>query len=160
MPIQPAVLRVVLLASLAVAGLAACSSTPHFRGELPNSGMFVTDVNSAQAFRDHEIKVPAGIKNVQYDADSKLDGYPLEATFGIPCTASSPFVESNDLNEVRTYQELTDIGVVTFAEGLGWHIADPLARWYQRQGSNKKANLYVMITEREAECTVYLVSSQ
>ena len=46
--------------------LAACSSPAHFPGQLPNSGAFVTNVSSAKAFQDHDIKVPGNVSALSY----------------------------------------------------------------------------------------------
>jgi hypothetical protein len=139
--------------------LAACSSPGHFPGQLPNSGMFVTNVSSAKAFQDHDIKIPGDVSALSYGADSQLDGYPMEASFGLPCRAVQAFIKNNSLYQDHMYWDLPDQGVVTFAQQLGWRTGDRSTRWYQRpQGGN--TNLEVIVSGTGEVCTTYLTALQ
>jgi hypothetical protein len=138
-----------------LAGVASCSSSQSFQGQIPNYGNLVTNVSSAQAFRDHGIKVPGNLHGLRYIADSQSDGYPMAAYFSMPCQEEQGFVASNTLSEDSSSLGLPDQGVVGFAQNQGWKSNGDSTRWYQRPKGGA-IGLEVMVSYVGSTCTVYL----
>jgi hypothetical protein len=156
------VVRHCLLVGLAIsviASVSSCSAVRSFPGQLPNVGGFVTDVGSAQAFRDHGMRIPEGAHGLGYEADSRGEGYPLHAYFSIPCSEVPAFVAGSSLSEVGYFWDLPSASVQVFAEEEGWPVSDRSARWYQRP-RGPSANLEALVSGAGAACTVYLTASE
>jgi hypothetical protein len=156
--------RIVIVAACAAALFAlldwyflARSSPRHFPGQFPNGPMFVTDVTAATAFRDHQIKVPPGIGNLRYAADSnsESDPYPFQAVFTMACSGVGAFAKENALYRggAGTDWPGADGDVLIFAQQHGWHQPDEMAQWFQRPRDGNQPE--IMITGRSV-CTVYL----
>ena len=138
----------------AAAAMAGCSHAPppRFPGQIPS---YLTNISSAEAFREHHIKMPAGVRDLRYAADDGPKGSDVVAVFGIPCAAAPEFIKSNHLSRVATSDDLSVDYVWLDALKLGWKQNDPLARWYEQPGGTL-AQLYAMITGSKDRCTVYL----
>ena len=150
---------VVSMALPVAIAVSSCSATASFQGQLPNGNRLVTDVSSAQAFRDHGLRVPATAHGLRYEADSQGDGYPLHAYFFMPCSGVLTFLADGSLSrDAESYDEPSS-GLEELAMGAGWPASDKSARWYQRpQGTN--ANAEVMVSGTGPECAVYVIASK
>jgi len=140
----------------------------HFPGQYEFKGMinFQTTVSVTQAFRDHGLVPPPHIRDLRYSADSQAVSspypYPFMAVFVIPCSEVGGFVTENHLHYGGSGADrpFPDVDVLLFAQELGWHSSDRLARWYyntQFDGHTAIEDDYqeLMITGRTA-CTAYL----
>jgi hypothetical protein len=84
------------------------------------------------------------------------------AVFVIPCTEVGGFVRANNLHYGGSGSDrpFPDVDVLIFAQELGWHSSDSLARWYYSDEVYEHTPILddyqeLMITGRTA-CTAYL----
>jgi hypothetical protein len=140
----------------------------HFPGQYAFKGLigFPTTVSVTQAFHEHGLVPPADIRDLRYSANSQAVSapypYPFAAVFVIPCTEVGGFVKENNLQYGGTGSDWPsqDVDVLLFAQELGWHSSDRLARWYYNTQVYEHTEVTddyqeLMITGRTV-CTVYL----
>jgi|ERR1700722_1637022 len=157
-----------LIAIGVIVSAVAARPPRHFPGQYAFSGQFFfpTSVSATQAFHDHGLVPPADIRNLRYSADSQAVSspypYPLDAVFVIPCAEVDGFVRENNLRYGGSGSDWPsmDVDVLLFAQNLGWHSSDHLARWYYNSEVYEHVAQVadyqeLMITGRTA-CTVYL----
>jgi hypothetical protein len=140
-----------ILGLLPLLAVASCGEEPrkHFPGAFPGTH---TDVSAAQAFRDHEIDLPATAKVVGYYAWSEDDTYPMAAVLRMPCSALPGFVAGNAFRKTTPVDQYT-VATEVFAQGHGWPENDTDAR-YVRKGAGAVTGLVVHASG--TRCEVYL----
>lgn len=157
-----------LIAIVVVVSVVAARPPHHFPGQYAFKGLigFPTTVSVTQAFQDHGLVPPADIRDLRYSANSRAVSapypYPFVATFTFPCAEVGGFVRENNLRYGGggSDRPFPDVDVLLFAQELGWHSSDSLARWYYNNEVYRHTPVVddyqeVMITGRAA-CTVYL----
>ncbi|MFC8389977.1 hypothetical protein [Streptomyces sp. NPDC057238] len=118
----------------------------HFPGAFPGTH---TDVSADQAFRDHDLRVPASAEAVGYWAWSEDDTYPLAAVPRMPCSAVPDFVSGSGLRPASP-DEGGVSGVRVFAKDHGWAGDEPDPRYLRDRG-----HAGVISHRTGTECAVY-----
>ena len=158
----------IVIAATVILRTVAAGPPPHFPGQYAFKGLigFPTTVSVTQAFHDHGVVPPADIRDLKYSADSQAVSapypYPFVATFVFPCTEVGGFVRENNLQYGGGGSDnpFPDVDVLLFAQELGWHFPDSLARWYYNTEVYDRTEIAddyqeLMITGRTT-CTAYL----
>lgn len=157
-----------LIAIGVIVSAVAARPSHHFPGQYAFKGLigFPTTVSVTQAFHDHGLVPPADIRDLRYSADSQAVSapypYPFVAVFVIPCNEVGGFVRANNMQYGGSGSDrpFPDVDVLIFAQELGWHSSESLARWYYNTEVYEHTPVVddyqeLMITGRTA-CTAYL----
>ena len=115
-----------------------------------------TDVSYQDAFRHHDIQLPAEVSNLEYQARSDLDGYPVFADFGMPCAEKPGCVQVNHLTEVTAMNVPDFEDLNAFSSLHGAPFENTRNYWYERPAGTA-ATVQVLIDESPS-CHVYLTA--
>ena len=141
----------VLLATGIVAYHEGESQAREFPNSIPGSR---TDASYQDAFRHHNIQLPVDVSDLEYQAYSNIEGYPMDAEFVMPCTEEAGFVKANQLTEYAGYQDILGGGPDFFIIDRGWIVGSTHNHWYAVP-VERTTTLQILVYE-STSCHVYL----